>query len=151
MEYIKLKKSDKNISKTIKPGQRIKTDDKYFYKSNGYSKPGRPAVVIDTNKKNEIAVAKLTHSKKDSVNIPNYEKGESNFKAGQVYTRDDENKPITLKNKDKNGKTKFKLDNKAAKMSKKDVNYIKKTVLEDEKFGERNHRRLRNLKKRKDK
>jgi hypothetical protein len=136
----------KNISKNVPNGKIVHTDDKYFYKSGGYSKR-RMAVVVDSNKNNDLAIVKLTTSEKGKA-IRGYKKGKSRFRPN-VYTYDNEGKPIRLDSRD-NGKRKFVLDDrKTNDMSKKDVNFVKKQSLFDDRFGIRNRRRLKNLKGRK--
>lgn len=62
-----MKKSNKNVSKTIKNGTRIQTRDEYLGKTD-YSSPGhenkrdlyRGAYVVDSNKNDELVLVKLT-------------------------------------------------------------------------------------------
>ena len=59
---------DGNVSKKIPRGQIIHTRDDYFYQSGGYQKKdksgnvrtdnNRPAVVLDTNELDELALSK---------------------------------------------------------------------------------------------
>ncbi|MGN0790709.1 MAG: hypothetical protein ACI4MW_04520 [Christensenellales bacterium] len=120
-----MKKSDKNVSKTINPGRRIQTRDDYLESGAGYTKPGyengkggnyRIAIVIATNKNDELAIVKLTTKKKNSKHLNDTN---SNFKP-YVETKDNELQPL------KKGK-KVNILNKS--FSKRDtVTVIKETV-----------------------
>lgn len=120
-----MKKSDKNVSKTIQKGDRIQTRDNHLESGAGYVKPGyengkggnyRPGVVIDTNRNDEIAIVKLTTKKKNSKQLNDTI---ANFKP-YVETKDNEHKPL------KKGK-KVNVLNKS--FSKRDtVTVIKETV-----------------------
>ncbi len=61
----------KNVSQTIPNGRTLQTRDEFFEGKADYRKPGyedkghyRKVVVVDSNRKNELAVVKLTTSKK---------------------------------------------------------------------------------------
>ena len=120
-----MKKSDKNVSKTIKPGRRVQTRDDYLESGIEYVKPGyengkcgnyRIALVVATNKNDELAIVKLTTKKKNSKQLNDTI---ANFKP-YVETKDNEHKPL------KKGK-KVNVLNKS--FSKRDtVTVIKETV-----------------------
>ena len=64
------KKASKNVSKKVRNGLILQTRDEYFvgmenYRKLGYENKGnyRKAVVVDSNKKDELAVVKLTTKK----------------------------------------------------------------------------------------
>lgn len=105
-----MKKSDKNISKTIQKGDRIQTRDNYLESGVGYTKPGykttkqlyRPATVIDTNRDDELAIVKLTSEKnifgtrkKGVIQLVSYDNGKSWYKP-YVETKDDKGMPIKI-------------------------------------------------------
>lgn len=119
----------RNASKKVPNGRTVQTRDEYFNKANNYIKPGyenkkggnyRKAVVVDSNRKNELALVKLTTSSK-GYELPNYKKGESKFKPF-VETKDNNGNFIKLGNK-------FIANKKKDDLSKKDVNKIKKELV----------------------
>lgn len=133
-----MKKSNKNISKKIKPGRRIQTRDDYLESGKKYTKKGyengaggnyRPGVTIAGNKNDELAFVKLTTPKKTSIKLDDIN---SEFRA-YVEIRDNEGNPI------KPGK-KFVVLNK--NLSRRDTIKIIKEV---RKF-EDNRNKLRKLK-----
>ncbi len=133
----------KNVSQKIPNGRTLQTRDEFFFGDTKYRKPGyegkglyRIVVVIDSNRKDELAVVKLTTSKKGK-NLPDYQKGKSNYRP-YVRTKDDENKPIKVGEK-------FVENRKKKDVSQKDVNTIKKDVVKIKK----NRNDLKRLKGRK--
>ena len=65
-------KKSKNVSKTVKQGLIVHTRDEYFKGAKDYRKPGyekyagnyRQAAVVDSNRKDQLALVKLTTSEK---------------------------------------------------------------------------------------
>ena len=106
-----MKKSDKNVSKTIQKGDRIQTRDNHLESGAGYVQPGyengkggnyRPGVVIDTNRNDELAIIKLTseknifgNRKKGVIQLVSYDNGKSWYKP-YVETKDDKGMPIKI-------------------------------------------------------
>jgi hypothetical protein len=142
-----MKKKRKNVSKKVPLGRILKTRDEYLEGGKGYQKPGyengkggnyRKTVVVDSNRKVELAVVKLTKSKKGTP-LPKYKNGKSKYRS-YIYTSDENDQPI------KTGK-KFIPAGKKDNMSKKDVNKIKKDCVRHED----NRDKLRKLKGRKKK
>lgn len=147
-------KKKKNISKTIKNGTAVIFKDKNLEFGRATKKPGheiRLGHVIDSNKKNEVAIAKRQHSS-DAISI-------------QIEVLDPKNKKQIIeykynpnfKTKDKDGKP-LKIDGKILirANSKKDItpkqaNEIKRQGLKEKSKNVRkpNKRRLKELKKRK--
>lgn len=116
----------KNVSQTIPNGRTLQTRDEYFYGQGDYRKPGyedkgayRKAVIVDSNRKNEFVVVKLTTSEK-GANLPNYKGGKSSYRPF-VETMDDKGNPIKFGSK-------FKENPPSADMAKNDVNKIKKEL-----------------------
>lgn len=136
-------KKSKNVSKSVKNGTILRSRDEYFKGAKDYRKPGyeskgnyRATAVVDTNRKDQLALVKLTTSEKA---IPLDEKG--GFRA-YILTQDENGRPIKVSGKfvpDKRGKT----------LTKQQVNRIKKESLSDPKMGKENKKRLRGLKGRK--
>ena len=69
------KKASKNISKKVRNGLILQTRDEYFEGKGDYRKPGyenkgnyRKAVVVDSNRNDELAVVKLTTKKGYKLN-----------------------------------------------------------------------------------
>lgn len=144
----KSKSNSKNVSKTIRHGQIVHTRDDFFQGSDGKSSKSRMAVVVETNRKNEMALVKLTHSTKNSTkSISGYRDGTSRYSTHDVYTKDNKGQPISSSTSTRSGKKKFILERKKTKdVPKSQVNVIKKDVVKDPKFGKRNRKRLRFLK-----
>lgn len=124
----------KNISKTIKNGTIVHTRDEYFnsgknFKKQGYEKKGnyRKAVVVDSNRKDELALVKLTSSKPNNKlvkDIPFYETSESKFKAF-IEVEDRNGKPIKISGR-------FIPNNQGKHYSEKAANAIKKDCVKNE-------------------
>ena len=133
----------KNISKKVHNGQIVHTKDSYLYGSNGYNKPGkkgnyRMAVVVDSNKDDELALVKLTTSNKGK-SLPNYKTGKSKYK-NYIYTKDNENQAIKISRK-------FIVKNNDI-MDPKTANNIKRDCINDKKRGYFNNKLLKKLKQR---
>ena len=110
----------KNISQKIPNGTILQTRDEYFEGAGGYRKPGyeskgnyRKAVVVDSNKFDELAVVKLTTQKGYKID------NKSNFRPF-IETKDNNLKPIRESGK-------FIKSNKM--LSNKQVNKIKNISL----------------------
>lgn len=137
-----MRKSKKNIFNDIPNGRTVQTRDECFegakdYRKEGYEKKGkyRKAVVVDSNKNAELALVKLTTSKK-AKEIPGEKK--SKYRP-YVETKDDEGKPIKL------GK-KFKENPPKNDLSKKAVTKIKKEVFHDSRHALKNRKKVREMK-----
>ncbi len=114
---------NKNFSKNVPNGTVLRTRDEYFHGSGSYRKPGyerrghyRAAVVVDSNRSDELAVVKL-HGKSGTP-VPGYKKGKSHYKP-YVETKDDKGMPI------KTGR-KFLYDRTSTRVPIPEVNKIKK-------------------------
>ena len=110
----------KNVSQKIPNGTILQTRDEYFEGAGNYSKPGyqnkgnyRKAVVIDSNRNDELAVVKLTTQKGYKIDK------KSNFRPF-IETKDNNLKPIVESGK-------FIKSNKI--LSNKQVNKIKNISL----------------------
>lgn len=142
---------NKNKSKKVPNGTIVRTRDEHF--RGGYEKPGygnkgdyRGAIVVDSNKKDELALIKMTTSKKGR-RMP--ETKGSRYRP-YIETKDDkgkaikENKKFKIK-RDRSGKIKEKISVKAA-------NKIKKGSIKNPKkdsSGKSNREKLKELKGRK--
>lgn len=137
------KTKGKNVSEKIQNGTFVITNDQYFYGADGKSKKKRMGTVVDSNKKDEIALVKYTTSKKHGREFVN-DKG---FKghADKTYTLDNEGKPIKL------GEGKFTRGNPKRDISSKTANEIKRRNVKESKYKAGNRANLRNLKGRKKK
>lgn len=133
-------KKKKNISKTVPNGAFIITNDKFFYGTDGKSNKTRMATVIDSNKKDELAIVKFTTSKKHGRTFKN--KQGIKRHADTVYIKDDSGKPIKLDSK------KFQSNSKR-NITPKQANEIKRRNIKESKFKKRNQVALRELKGRK--
>lgn len=134
----------KNISSKVSNGVIVQTRDEYFagkknYKKNGYENKGnyRKSVVVDSNRKDELALIKLISTSHKGHKTNN---NKSKFRPF-IETLDDEYKPIKLSSKFI--KTKKRL-------SKNDVDNIKIISLKHAGLESVNNKnKLRNLKNRK--
>lgn len=135
-----MKKKNKNISKTIPNGAFIITNDKFFYGTDGKSNKTCMATVIDSNKKDELAIVKFTTSKKHGRPFKN-DKGIKRH-SDTVYIKDNSGKPIKIDNK------KFQSNNKR-NITPKQANEIKRRNVKESKFKNTNRKRLKQLKERK--
>ena len=131
---------NKNVSKTIPNGTILQTRDEYFYDGKHFKKPNyqnkgnyRKAVVVDSNKNNDLAVVKLYSNGKSLINT------NSKYKSF-VKTLDDSGNNIRL------GK-KFILTKK--RLSKLNVSIIKKDCFKLSPNSKTNRSYVRILKNRK--
>lgn len=103
-------------------GRTLTTQDNFLGKQRTNSKKKRPVVVIDNNKRNELAVVPLSSKKgANRTRLRNYQQGQSYFKHF-VEIEDDEGKPIIV------GK-KFRENHQNMDISSKDVDLIRNRVL----------------------
>ena len=133
-------KKNKNISKTVPNGAFIITNDKFFYGTDGKSNKTRMATVIDSNKKDELAIVKFTSSKKHGRPFKNDKRLKRH--SDTVYIKDNSGKPIKIDN------IKFKSNNRRD-LTPKQANEIKRRNVKESKFKNTNRKRLRQLKERK--
>ena len=138
-------KQRKNVSKTIPNGRTLQTRDEYFEGDGNYRKPGyedkglyRSAVVVDSNRNNDLAIVVMTKSKKGE-DVPGREG--SKYRPF-VETKDDEGQPIRIGNKFKENKPKKDLSAKA-------ISTIKKLSFSTAGNAEENRKKVREIKGRK--
>ena len=140
----------KNISKSIPIGRTLQTRDEFLESGKGKEniKAGhpnksdlyRPSVIIDTNRKNELAIIKLTTSEKGEK-IKGYRNGKSGYRP-YIEIRTSDDKAIKIDNK------KFVANSPKKDVKKSDVNKIKRKVLKraPKRIREENRKKLRALK-----
>lgn len=133
----------KNVSQKILNGTMIHTRDEYLGSAHGFNKNGateyyRQAIVVDSNRKNDLALIKLTTSDKGE-SVPGLKK--SKYKP-YIETKDNEGRPIRISKKFIKGRKKQKISAAIA-------NDMKKTAVIDKREGEKNRNKLKRLKKRK--
>ena len=94
------KHKNKNVSKTVPTGTILQTRDEYFQGSGNYRKPGyqnkglyRKAVVIDSNRFDELAVVKGT-TKGIDLKVKEF----ATYKPF-IETKDNKGKPIKINKK----------------------------------------------------
>ena len=139
-----MKRRKRNVSNRVRNGRTVQTRDEFFYGHANYRKPGyehkgayRKAVVIDSNKRDELALVKLTTSPKGRAID-----GETKSKYKPfIETLDDSGKPIKL------GK-KFQANSPQKDLSKAATNAIKRDCITDSVTGKKNRARLRKMKNR---
>lgn len=136
----KIPPARKNVSKNVPNGTIIQTRDEYFKGQGDYRKPGyenkgnyRKAVVVDSNRKNEFVLVKFVSS---GVTLPSKKYKYKPY----VETLDDKNSRI------KKGR-KFIISKE--KITKQDVNVIKKDCYTNKKTSRINIKKTRRIKSRK--
>lgn len=140
----------KNISKTIPNGRTIQTRDEFLASGKGKEniKPDHPdkndlyrlSVIVDTNRKNELAIIKLTTSKKGKK-LEGYRNGESRYRPYiEISTSDGQAIKIDNKN--------FVANSPKKDVKKSDVNKMKRRVLKraPKPIREENRKLLKKLK-----
>ena len=141
-------KPEVNVSSRYPNGRTLKTQDKYLPEGKGGKsenpKASRRVVVIDSNKKDELAVVKLTTSTQPNTSpLPSYKQGNgkpARFKHF-VETQDNEGKPIKVDGE------KFKENPWAYDLNTSEVTHIKKVVLEETRQSKTNKEKIAALKK----
>ena len=131
----------KNISKTVKNGTVLQTRDEYIFGSNGYKKPGymnkgnyRKVAVIDSNRRNDLAIVKLYSKSGNSLNNT-----ASRYKPF-VEIMDNSGKRIRVG---------AKFIDKGQRLSKENVKMIKKDCFTNPSVKYKNRKKVRTLKGRK--
>ena len=110
-----------NIAKKVPIGRTLTTYDHYLSHGKSTSKKKRPVVVIDTNKRNELAVVPLSsRDGKHRTKLKKYQDGKSYFKHF-LEIEDNEKKPIKLNQK-------FKANNASNDVSLRDVMRIREKI-----------------------
>ena len=137
----------KNVSQKVRNGTTLQTRDEFLESGKNYKKPGyenkglyRKVVVVDSNRKDELAVVKL--STKGKHKVSNYKNNKSTYKP-IIETKDNKSKPIKIG-------TKFKKNKDSDSISKSSINKIKKDCLvkTKSKTKKNNARKLKQLKNR---
>lgn len=136
----------KNVSQTIPNGRTLQTRDEHFEGQKNYRKPNyenkgdyRRVVVVDSNRDDELAVIKLTASKKGKP-LKSYQRGKSHYRP-YVETKDEEGNPI------KAGK-KFKINKSSQDVPAVEISEMKKEAFKTAQQASKNRKRVRKLKKR---
>ncbi len=133
---IKIKKRAKG---KVPLGRTLSTYDHYLDK-NSKSNKKRPVVVIERNKRNELAVVPLSSREgKHRTRLKNYQEGKSFFKHF-VEICDNEGKPIKVGRK-------FRENHPQNDVSKRDVNRIRKKVFEDSLPSAHNKQKIERFRK----
>ena len=132
---------NKNISKSIPNGTILQTRDEYFYNQGSYRKPGyankgnyRMAVVIDSNRNDELAIVKLYSNSGTTLNNTI-----SKYKPF-VETLDNQNNRIKINRKFIKSKKKLTKDN---------ISKIKKDCFNNPKSRYKNRKKVHTMKGRK--
>ena len=145
-------KSKENVSKRYPNGRTLETADKYLpTDKRGKSqnpKERRRVVIIDSNRKDEIAVVRLTTQRQsNTTELPTYKKGNGlkSFFKHFVEIFDSEKKPIKVDGK------KFKENPRSQDLTGAEVQKIKTTVLGHVKQSTENQKKITALKESGDK
>lgn len=132
-------KRRKNVSQTIPNGTLIITNDSDFEGTDYESTKTRMATVVDSNRKNELAIVKYTKSKKHGRKFEN-DKGIIGH-GDKIYIEDDKGNPIKVDN------VKFSAGPKRRKITYKQANEIKRRNIKESRYKSSNMKKLRDLKK----
>ena len=129
------------VKEKIPWGRTLSTHDNYLGKSKTGSKKKRPVVVIETNKRDELAVVPLSsRDRKNRSRMDNYQQGQSYFKHF-VEIEDNEGKPIKVDG------TKFRANHPRLDVSRGDVSYIRETVFLHSKPAPENRKKMKKFRK----
>ena len=140
----------KNISKSIPIGRTLQTRDEFLESGKGKEniKPDHPSefdlyrtsVIVDSNRKDELAIIKLTTSEKGK-RLKKYRNGKSRFRP-YIEISTSEGRAIKLDDK-RFSENSFERD-----VSKHDVNKMKKIALKrvPKPIRENNRKKLKKLK-----
>lgn len=136
----------KNVSQKIPNGRTLQTRDEHFEGQKNYRKPGyenkgdyRRVVVVDSNRDDELAVIKLTTSKKGQ-RLESYQKGKSHYRP-YVETKDEKGNPIKV------GEN-FKINKSSKDVPAKEISKMKKEAFKTARQAPKNRKRVRKLKNR---
>ncbi len=130
----------KTTSSPIPRGRTLTTSDQYLSGSRTGSSKTRPVVVIETNKRNELAVVPLSSRKgKSRTRLPNYQNGKSYYKHF-VETEDSSGNPIKINSK-------FRANHKNMDVAPGDVAQIRTTVFKKSKQAQENNNKIRKFRK----
>ncbi len=137
-------KKNKNVSKKVPNGSILHTRDEYLHNEGKYRKPGyknkgnyRKVVVVDSNRRDDLAVVKL--HKSSGTELPS----KRAFYKPIVETLDDENNRIRA-NFGKSGK----FIAKGKPLSQEDVSAIKKDCFNNPKYRFKNRKKVQRIKNR---
>ncbi|MBD5585522.1 MAG: hypothetical protein HDQ88_10600 [Clostridia bacterium] len=136
----------KNVSQTIPNGRTLQTRDEYLGEENkDYRKPGyegkglyRKITVVDSNRKNELIVIKLTTSDK-GIQIETYKNGKSKFRP-YIIVEDDKGNPIKIT------PGKFVENPQSADVPQAEISKIKKIAFKKSKHASENRQKAREIK-----
>ena len=127
-------KISKRVKGNVPLGRTLSTYD-YYLDSNNISKKKRPVVVIERNKRNELAVVALSsRDGKNRTQLKNYQDGKSFFKHF-IEIHDNEGKPIKIGNK-------FRENHPRNDISGNDVKRIRHTIFKSSKPAPENRKKI---------
>ena len=119
-------------------GRTLSTYDHYLGRCKTPSRKERPVVVIETNRRNELAVVPLSsRAGKFRTQLKNYQQGQSYFKHF-VEIEDDEGLPIKVNKK-------FRENHRNQDVSNKDIEKIKDKVFNHSSPKSVNREKLKNF------
>ncbi len=128
--------------RSVPLGRTLSTQDNYLGRSKTGSTKERPVVVIETNKRNDLAVVPLSsRNGKHRTRLKKYQDGRSYFKHF-VEIEDDEGKPIRVGRK-------FRENHKNQDVSAEDVELIRYKVLYHSSPAPKNLQKMKKFQKQK--
>lgn len=137
------KSKRKNVSQKVPNGKFVISNDRYFYGTDGKSDKTRMGTVVDSNRKDELAIVKYTTSTRHGNPFAN-EKGFFGH-GDKIYTMDNEGNPIKIDSK------KFSAPGRNRDITEKQANEIKRWNLTESRYKAGNRTNLKKLKDRKQK
>ena len=124
------------MKKKVPVGRTLATYDHYLGRQKTSSKKKRPVVVIERNKRNELAVVPLSsRAGEHRTRLKNYQDGRSYFKHF-VEIEDNEGKPIKVDGR------KFRENHKNQDVAHKDVDAIRNKVFYHSKPMQQNRKKI---------
>ena len=134
-------KKSQPVKKKIPWGRTLSTFDHFLGRSKTGSTKKRPVVVIETNKRDELAVVPLSsRSGEHRTRLKGYQQGKSYFKHF-VEIEDNEGKPIKVDG------VKFRANNRDLDVSRRDVMLIRDRVFTHSIPAPENRKKMRKFRK----
>lgn len=128
----------KNVSQRVPNGSLIITNDKYLYGTDGNSNKVRMSITVDSNRKDQLAIVKLTTSEKHGRRFQN-NKGFDKH-SDMIYTKDNKGNPIVIEG------NKFVKGSNNRSITASQANEIKRRNVKESKYRKENRKRLKKLK-----
>lgn len=141
--YYAKRRNEQNVSPTVPNGTVLHSHDNYFAGADGNSTKGRYVIVLDSNAEGDLGVGKVTHStKQNGVSVADYFDDKSKVLPGGLYIMDNAGNAIRVSDK-------FEIRTSKGIIDEAKLDEILQNMLEDERFGKSNLKKLNELKNKK--